>query len=680
MSDLKSPELNLRDEFPPISDEAWRAAVDADLKGADFDRKLVWQTYEDVPVQPYYRQSALEDLGYLESVPGQAPWHRGRSAAGNSWTILQEILNRDPSEANAAARKALEGGAEGLVFVTEATPAGVRGVNVQTIAQMRTLIHDLPLYKTGIHFRAGANALPVLANFLAALNASKADPRDIYGSVDYDPLLRLAIDGEISGSREEIFFELASVLEAAQTRMPDFKVLSIQAASLLEAGGSAVQEIAFTLAAIVEYLTSLKARGQNPAQVLPHIQITFAIGSTYFMEIAKLRAARLLISRVIEAFLPDGQPAPHICIKARTANFNKSIYDPHTNLLRATTEAMAAAIGGADAILVSPFDKTFRAPDAHSLRLSRNIQLVLKHEAYLDKVADPAAGSYLFEALTSSLSAASWMLFQQVEGMGGFLAAAANGFLKDDLTRVAGSRRQAVASRRQVLLGVNQYPNLKEKALPQVDCGSLTSEYVPHERPFDLAPDSILNSLVSAFEAGSVLNDALEALAQRDRMLAQPIPIARAAEPFERLRLRTEKFEQATGAIPVVFPFKMGNVAMRQARAAFVTNFFGCAGFDVKDNLGFASVDEAVAAAVAAKSDVVVLCSSDEEYVELAREAYPKLRAAIPQVKIVVAGFPKESMETLKELGVDDFVHVRTVAQDALAKWQEQLGMKESAS
>ncbi len=680
MSDLKIMDLNLRDDFAPVSDEAWRAAVDADLKGADFDRKLLWRTYEGISVQPYYREGALKDLAYLESVPGQAPWLRGRTADSNSWTILQQILNPDAGAANRAARQALDGGAGGVCFFSEATASGVRGVNLQTLAQMRTLLRDLPLYSAGFHFRAGANALPVLANFLAALHASKADPQEIHGSLDYDPLSILATQGEISGSREELFFETASVLETVRTAMPGFRALSIQAAALLEAGGSAVQEIAFTLAAIAEYLDGLRVRGQAPAQVLPQLQITFAIGSTYFMEIAKLRAARMLVGRVAQAFLDEGEAAPHVCILARTASFNKSIYDPHTNLLRATTEAMAAAIGGADSILVSPFDETFRAPDDQSLRLSRNVQLLLKHEAYLDKVVDPAAGSYLFETLTDSLAAAAWELFQRVEGMGGYLAAASNGFLKEEIDRVADSRKQAVASRKQVLLGVNQYPNIQEKALSNLDRESLVSDYLPHEKPFHLAQDSILDSLVSAFESGSVLNDALSALSRRDRLIAQPIAVARVAEPFERIRLLTETFGQKAGSVPTVFLLKMGNVAMRQARAAFVTNFFGCAGFDIRDNLGFASLDEAVAAAAAAKSDIAVLCSSDDEYVELAREACPKLRMALPQVKIVVAGFPKEGIEALKELGVDDFVHVRTPAQEALANWQAQLGMNEAAT
>lgn len=677
MNELKGLELNLSEEFPRVSDEAWRAAVEADLKGADFDKKLVWRTHEGLRVQPYYREGALATLEYLESAPGEAPWHRGHSPKGNSWAIVQELLNPDPAEANQAARQAFDGGADGVSFVSEPTATGIRGVNLQSLDQMRALLKDLPVYRSAIHFRAGSNALPVFANFLAAMKASKADARDVHGSVDYDPLSDLVREGRYMGSREDLFFTLASVLEAGASRMPEFKVLSVQATQWLEAGGSAVQEIAFTLAAIAEYLSKLQSHGLEPAKVLPRMQICFATGSTYFMEIAKLRAARMLVSRVAAAFVGAGEAAPQICMMARTADFNQSLYDPHTNLLRATTEAMASAIGGADAIVVSPFDKIYRAPDETSLRLSRNIQLVLQHEAYLDKVADPAAGSYLFETLTDSLAAEAWEAFQKVEEMGGYLAAAANGFLVSETERVASARRQGVANRKQVLLGVNQYPNAAERALPRLDGESLVNEYEGTRRQFSIAPEDVLGSLETAFLEGSVLADARITLSQGATLLAQPLSLHRAAEPFEKLRIQTERYAAKTGATPSVFLLKMGNVAMRQARAGFIQNFFGCAGFEVLDNLGFQSVDDGVKAAAAKQSDIVVLCSADDEYVALAREACPKLRQAIPQAKIVVAGYPADSIEVLKELGVADFIHVRSVAQEVLADYQRQLGMEE---
>jgi len=412
---------------------------------------------------------------------------------------------------------------------------------------------------------------------------------------------------------------------------------------------------------------------------LPQLQVQFSVGSTYFMEIAKFRAARLLVARVLESFLGSGATVPAIPVVARGADFNQAIYDPHTNLLRCTTEAMAAALGGADAIMLPAFDSCYRTPDAISLRLSRNIQLLLKHEAYLDKVADPAAGAYLFEALTDSLARESWALFQKVEGMGGYLAAAANGFLRDEIGRVARNKREAIASRRYPLLGVNQYPNATETALPRVDCESTVSDLLPRRHPVTADGLNLLGSLRDAFSEGAVMSDVLAATDKAESMVALPIPTFRAAADFEALRLRTERYAVKNGVTPVVFLLKMGDIAMRQARAAFVSNFFGCAGFHVLDNLGFTSVEGAVAAALESKADIVVLCSSDDEYGALAEAACPLLRSGLPHCQIVVAGYPKDAVDVLKAAGVDEFVHVRTVALESLSAFQAKLGVAREA-
>lgn len=675
MSDVKEAPLHLLDTFPPVSDESWRAAVEADLKGADFDKKLLWQTYEGLKVQPYYRNPALEPLSYLESLPGESPWHRGVSAKGNNWSIVQEVAVPDPEAANAAALDALNAGATDTCFYTEAAATGLRGVNIQSLDAMLAVIKGYPFYRAGIHFQAKANALPTLGNFLTALLTSQANPQEVFGSVDYDPLGTLVVEGVLPGSREELFFQVANVLDYAATHAPRLRVLSLQGGAYLEAGASAVQELAFTLAALSEYLQGLRAGGLDLQTVLSRLQVQFSVGSTYFMEIAKLRAARLLISRVIGAYLGADQPVPAIPILSRGANFNKALYDPHTNLLRATTEAMAAALGGANAILVPPFENSYRSPDETALRLSRNIQLLLKHEAYLDKVADPAAGSYLFESLTDSLAAASWKLFQQVEEVGGFISAASNGFLAKEVGAVAAKKRQAVAGRRQVLLGVNQYPNIQETALQRVHSADDPAELEGSRHAFHVDPNDVLPSLIRAFQSGAVLTDVQLALASKQQLIAQQIAPFRAAEAFEKIRLRTEKFAAEKGHTPLVFLLKVGSVAMRQARAGFVSNFFGCAGFSLSDNLGFPNATAGVDAAVAAKADIVVLCSSDEEYLAVAQEACPLLKQQLPEAQIVVAGYPKDILEALQNLGVDDFVHVRTVAEDALTAFQQKLGI-----
>jgi methylmalonyl-CoA mutase len=626
-------------------------------------------------VQPYYRDGAIAELDYLESLPGVAPYHRGHSSTGNAWSIVQEIGLTAASQANAAAKEALEGGADAVCFVSRPADVGVHGVNLQSLDAMRALIQGLPVYRAAIHFRGGAFALPHLANFLAAVKAGKADPTDIQGSVDYDPLATLVTVGEASGSREQMFFEVARVVEQSASLLPQFRVLSIQGGAYLEAGGSAVQEIAFTLAALAEYLQGLRSGGLDLSLLLPRLQVQFSVGSTYFMEIAKMRAARMLISRVLEAFLGDGVAAPAVPIVARGADFNKAIYDPHTNLLRATTEAMAAAIGGANAMMLAPFDASYRTPNAMSLRLARNIQLLLKHEAYLDKVADPAAGAYLFESLTDSLAKEAWTLFQKVETMGGFFSAAANGFLKEDISVVAMKKRDAIGSRRYPLLGVNQYPNAAEAALPRVDCESTVSELLPNQHTVAVEEVELLASLREGYLAGAVLGDVLAALDKSESQVAVPLQTFRAAEAYEALRLRTEQHAARTGVAPTVFLFKMGDVAMRQARAGFVSNFFGCAGFAISDNLGFSSVEGAVAAAVNAKADIVVFCSSDDEYLPLVQQASPLLRQQLPQCQLVVAGYPKDALDALSAAGVQDFVHVRTVALESLGNFQRKMGI-----
>jgi len=667
--------LQLLDTFPPIPDESWRAAAEADLKGADFDKKLVWQTFEGLKVQPWYRASALQGLDYLESLPGQQPWLRGASPVGNPWSIVQEIAIPKPAAANAAAKEALEGGADALCFLCQPSRYGVRGVSLQTQEEMEAALNGLPLGDCALHIQGREWALPLLGNLLAALRGAGEKASGLQGSVDYDPLAALVRQGTLPGSRNELFFQVSKVLEQCADLLPHLRPLSIQGDLWLEAGGSAVQEIAFTLAALSSYLDGLRERGVDLNLLLPRLQVQFAVGSTYYMEIAKLRAARLLITQVLEAYLGEGAAVPAIPILARGSDFYQSLYDPHTNLLRSTTAAMAAAIGGASSIVLPPLDQTYRTSDETALRLSRNIQLLLKYEAHLDKVADPAAGAYLFETLTDSLAAASWSLFQQVEAKGGFLACAANGFLHKEIATVAAKKRQAIASRRQSLVGVNQYPNLKEAALDRLLPNAATSNLLDNQRPFTLESNEVLASLRAAFEAGSALADAVAALDSSECLLAHPIKPFRAAESFESIRLKTERYAARTGHTPVVFLLKAGNIAMRQARAGFVTNFFGCAGFTISDNLGFANPADGVTAAVEAKADIVVLCSSDDEYVPLATEVCPLLKQHLPKCQIVVAGYPKDNLDALRELGVDDFVHIRSIAEEALKTYQEKLGI-----
>jgi methylmalonyl-CoA mutase len=456
--------LSIGQDFPPAATAAWEAAIQKDLNGADYEKKLVWRTDEGIPVRPYYRRENLAGLeAQTQAIPGQFPFVRG---SGKAWQTRED---------------------------SSFPPSAIRS----------DLLH--------------------------------------------------------------------------------------------ESGAHAVQELGYALAQGVERLEASAAA----------VEFVFAAGSNYFFEIAKLRAARMLWAQAAAAF---GSPV-EARIHVRTSRLNKSVYDRYTNLLRVTTEAMSAAIGGCDTLAVEPF--------GFSPHLATSVHRVLREEAHLDAVADPAGGSYYIEALTDALAAAAWKLFQAVESEGGYSKALASGFIEKELAESRAARRKAVSSRRRILVGVNNYPNINEKK-PEVEAPPAMEE--------------------SAF------------------------PAMRLAEPFEKIRQRTANHAALAGRYPKVLLLKRGDLKMRMARANFCFNFLGCAGFDIADSEEYAGTD----------ADLIVLCSSDPEYTSLAQEV-----CAAVSIPVLVAGNPKDQIEALKAAGVQGFIHIGSDAVQTLTEWQIRLGMKE---
>jgi methylmalonyl-CoA mutase len=353
----------------------------------------------------------------------------------------------------------------------------------------------------------------------------------------------------------------------------------------------------------------------------------FASGSNFFFEIAKLRAARMLWARAVEAFQPANPDAAQARIHVRTSHWNKTIYDPYVNVLRTTTEAISAAMGGCDSLAVEPFDETFRYPDEQSRRLARNTHLILKHEALLDRCVDPAGGSYYVEVLTGSIARESWKLMQEIEAAGGFRKAWDSGLIPGYLAKSRAAKEAAVSSRKRAILGTNQYPNRNERML--------------------------------------------EKIVRKPEDMIRP----RAAEVFEAIRLRTERHAAKTGSTPLVLLLEMGDLKMRKARSGFVANFFGCAGFGIKTVVA-KDVDAGLAAVAEHKPGILALCSSDEEYPALAGPLCSKLRDSGSSVPVIIAGYPKDAVEALTAAGVADFVHVRSNAAQVLAAWQTKLGVE----
>lgn len=467
--------LNLGQDFPPIPTAVWEAAIQKDLKGADYEKRLVWRSDEGLAVRPYYRSESLADLGLqTDSIPGQFPFVRGD---GRPCEIDQQAV---PS------------------------PDAIRA----------DLVH--------------------------------------------------------------------------------------------EAGADAIQQLGIALAAGVEKLAQLCE--DRPVDVAAReIQFVFAVGSTYFFEIAKLRAARMLWAQAVRAFSPADLQSCRINLHVRTSRLNKSFCDPCTNVLRVTTEAMSAAIGGCESLTVQPF--------GFEEHLALGVQRVLAEEAHLNAVADPAGGSYYIESLTASLAREAWKLFQRIEAGGGYSQALRAGWLAEEIAKTRAAREKAVSSRRKALVGVNNYPDLNGKSL----------EITP-------SPTTAV----------------------------APFPQFRLAEPFEKIRQRTAMHASKTSHLPKVLLLKRGDVKMRTARANFALNFLGCAGFEITESEEYAGTN----------ADLIVLCSSDPEYLSFAQEV-----CSATKIPVVVAGSPKDQIDALKAAGVQGFIHIASDAVEILTYWQDRLEM-----
>jgi methylmalonyl-CoA mutase len=615
-------------EFPPVPTSVWEERIKSDLKGADYDKKLIWKTGEGFDVKPYFRSADLEGLEYLDSLPGSYPYLRGPRVSSNKWVIRQDITDSDIETANRKAKEAISKGAEAI---------GLNSTEITTHKQMQQLLAGIDFEKTEIHFISSRSYPLTLELFLYEVSHRGTGGEKIKGSLNFDFLGYLLLHGDFYVSRENNLEEVSYLLNTAQKRLPGFRVINVNGHYFQDSGSTLVQELGFALAAGNEYLASLTSKGFDADHVASRMGFTFSIGPNYFMEIAKLRAARLLWTRIVEKYAPVNPGSMKMYIHSQTAIWNKTIYDPYVNLLRTTTEGMSGILGNTDSLAISPFDIAYRKGDEFSARIARNQQLVMKEESYLDKIADPAAGSYYIENLTGSIAHYAWKLFLEVESKGGMIEAVKSGFIQETVEASKKQKESDAAQRKLILLGTNQYPNQGEMMLEHIENGS---------------------------------NHAEEKASTYKKL--KPF---RVAAGFEKLRLDTEKYVSSGKRRPAVFLLTFGNLAMLRARAGFISNFFGCAGYAVIDNPGFCDPSSAVSSALESGAEIVVLCSSDEEYLAFAGPVCEGIRKSNPSVRIVVAGYPKDDLEKLKEAGVDDFIHVRTNVLETLNQYQEYLGI-----
>lgn len=607
-------------EFKAPTRQEWLDKIEKDLKGADFNKRLVWRTNEGFNVQPFYLKEDVEKLKTPESLPGEFPFVRGNKKNSNEWYVRQEIEATDAKEANAKALDILNRGVDSLSF-------HIHGKDISK-EFVETLLQGIECEIVELNFNTCKRSTLKLAEILKAYFEQKGyDKKKITGSFDWDPMEKMLR----KGNDLTAVLPIAKDLVEAMKEYPNFRTVAVNAVSLNNSGAYIVQELGYALAWGNEYMNQLVEAGIDADTAANNIKFNLGISENFFMEMAKFRAARMLWAEIVKQYAPKEDAACMMCVNAATSKYNMTLFDSYVNLLRSQTEAMSAALAGVHSIQVTPFDAVYETPNEFSERIARNQQLLLKEESHFDKVVDPGAGSYFIEELTTSLANEGWKIFLNIEENGGFLEAIKKGMVQDDINATNQKRHDAAAKRKEFILGTNQFPNFTEKSegkLPrECKCGCGNKE----EKTF------------------------------------KTIETTRLAADFEDLRIKVENSKK----VPTAFMLTIGNLAMRQARAQFSCNFLACAGYKVMDNLGFKTVEEGVDAALKAGADIVVLCSSDDEYAEYAVPAFKYLDN---RAMFVVAGAPA-CMEELKAAGIENFVHVKCNVLETLKEYNEKLGI-----
>jgi methylmalonyl-CoA mutase len=617
----------------------WRETVDKELLGVPFEKKLVTRTIEGIDLQPLYHRGMVEAVPHRDTLPGQAPFLRGAHARGAkgefAWRIAQAIPAASAADFNKALLAALERGQNAVLL-----PAAFAADADTLVAALK----DIHFAGAPLYLSVGASAAGIEKTLSAALKVRGEKWSALQGAVTADPLAVLATEGKLALSLDAAGAELAAWTDYAAKHAKHLKTVGVDAGWVVEGGGNSSQELAVALAMAVEYLRRLAAAQVEAKVAIPHFAFTFAVGSQFFPELAKFRAFRLLWSRVASAY-GEVNHAAEAHVHARTALFNKTVFDPYVNMLRTTTESLSAVLGGADSVQVGAFDEVVRTPDEFSQRIARNIALMLSEEFNFAEVADAAGGSWLVEKFTDELARKAWAIFQSIEAKGGFAAALATGEIQKLVGATATEKRKQLDTRRLSVLGTNLFPNLKEKPL-----GASTQAATP---------------AVPAPATAAVT--------------VTPVKAWRAAEGYEALRAVSDRYAAANGGKrPQVFLAKMGPVKQHKPRADFSAGFFGVAGFEAVAKQAFETPEEAAKAAAASGAPVAVLCSTDDTYPTLAPAFASALKAAKPSIVAVLAGLPADqaTVDTFKKAGIDEFIHVRANVRELLAQLLAKIGAK----
>lgn len=706
----KKKQQTLLDEFSVPSYDEWLALVEKQLKGAPFDKRLITKTSEGISIQPIYMKNKGFDKG--NSIPGSFPFTRHVDAIGklkDGWEVSQEFVYPETDMFNQSVLYDLNRGLTSVSFSLD-YPSGLGqdpdkdsngdtgqgGLSLASRADLVTAFKKIDFSSISLQANPRQAYLAFYCLLIDFLDSRKISRDTLKGNMIADPFAQLAENGGLTCPLDKAIDEVAACVAWSSENTPSFKSLGIDLSVYERAGASAIQELAVALGAGVEYMRLLQDRGIDLETTAGNMVFHFAMGSDFFLNIAKVRAARRLWSTVIKT-CGCSEQVQRMRIHARTSSYNKTLFDPHVNLLRATTEAYSAVLSGCDSICVAPFDSISGLPDEMSRRISRNIQIILKEECHGHRIIDPGGGAWFLEDLTNNLAESAWSEFQEMEKQGGLSQILLQGNLQQQVAEVAASKKAEVGKRKQVIVGTNMYsiqgeiPHAGLKFDYRAFQEKRNTEMFQYKSSRNIAADGPVPNLSDEFTPTQMMETVLN-LAKQEATIGQlsealghstescfttrSLDKNRLASDYEELRQNADIFKAKTGDWPQVFLVNMGPLKQHKARADFSTGFVEPGGFQVIGNEGFESVQSAVDATIAAKAKIAVICSTDDTYPTLVPEIAKKVKASRPDMTLVLAGYPKDHVESFKAAGIDEFIHLKASNLDLLRLFHQKAGVQ----
>jgi len=673
----------LFEDFSRVTYEEWKNAAVKLLKGVPFDRKMRTRTPEGITLKPIYRKEDLEKTEHRDTFPGFQRFVRQTDETGylnQSWTISQEEKAPVPEVFNGELREDIGRGMTGINIVLDDTvkegriqkQAVYNGLTVRTFEDLKEALSAIKADQYPFFVNGGPSALNILAMIGAFFREKKWGLDALKGTIGADPIGYLTGTGKLPVEMEKASDLMSEVLSWSLSKAPNIRTILVDTVHYAHGGASAVEELAYAMSTAVQYISEMLERGHPIDSTASKITFSFSVGSNFFMEIAKLRAAKLLWANIVEAF-GGSRESQKIVIHARTSPFTQTVYDPYVNMLRDTSQAFSAVLGGVDSLHVAPFDERTRQPGAFSKRIARNVQLILKKECHLDSPIDPVGGTWYIEKLTAEVAEAAWAKFQAIEGAGGFMAFYKQGGVQKDLEKTNQFRQKRLKTRRDVIVGNNMYPDLDETVLTEdKKQKNSISDRINHdmeahlkkrnteELAIDSGESGLIDRVMDAYSRGFDIEQVTEHLFSGKESV-DPVNIHYASEPFEELREGSKAISKKTGQRPPIFFANFGKLAVHKPRTDFSRGFFEVGGFRTIDNNSFESVEKAVEEAVASPAKIVIICSSNKKYPEVVVPFVKALKEERDDVYILLAGKPgREEEKEYRASGLDDYIHIRS--------------------